>query len=61
MAREFTELSAYLDGELDDAQRSAVEARLASDAEYARELERLERIRTMLGVCIEQPGFHTKL
>jgi hypothetical protein len=37
------ELVAYLDGELDDAACERVERRLAADAEYRRELRRLER------------------
>jgi len=37
------ELTAYLDGELEGPARQKVENRLAADASYRRELERLER------------------
>lgn len=37
------ELTAYLDGELDAAQRRQVEERISSDARYRTELARLER------------------
>lgn len=61
MAPDFADLSAYLDGELTSMQRRAVEAHLAADPEYAREFERLERVHTMVTLCIEQPGFHAQL
>jgi len=61
MAPDLADLSAYFDGELSEAARRAVEVRLASDPEYAREYERLERTRTMLTLAIEQPAFHARL
>ncbi len=42
------ELSAYLDGELDDESRSRVEERLARDAPYREEFQRLQRSWDML-------------
>lgn len=61
MAPDLADLSAYFDGELSEADRRAVEVRLASDPEYAREYERLERTRTMLTLAMEQPAFHARL
>jgi anti-sigma factor RsiW len=50
-AREFLDrdvLSAYLDGECTDAERTEVEARLAESAEWRAELEEVRGARTML-------------
>src|ERR1700722_15489514 len=44
------ELTAYLDGELDPENRHRVEARLATDTIYRKELHRLERAWRMLDV-----------
>ena len=41
-------LSALLDGELDTAERAAVEARLASDPEWARQLDGVREVRAAL-------------
>lgn len=61
MTYEPTELSAYLDGELTAKERRSVEARLASDPAYTRELAHLERTRTMLALCLETPAFHDRI
>jgi prepilin-type processing-associated H-X9-DG protein len=61
MAPNLADLSEYFDGELSEADRQAVELRLASDPEYAREYERLERTHTMLALAIERPVFHARL
>ena len=56
-----TELSAYLDGELNGEERRRVEARLVSEPAYARELAHLERTRAMLTICMDTPAFHERL
>jgi len=61
MACDFTELSAYLDGEVSEAQRRSIEAHLAVCPVCRRERERLERSKTMLSVPVEQPQFHEQL
>ena len=54
-------LSAYLDGEVSEDVRQAVEAHLEQCAECRAELERFRRIDAMLGVESEQPGLHLEL
>ncbi len=45
----YSQLSAYLDNELSDAERQAVERALTTDAELAREFQRLQTVRKMVG------------
>ncbi len=47
-AEDRAQLSAFLDGELDEATAARVRARLARDADYARALEELERVDSAL-------------
>jgi prepilin-type processing-associated H-X9-DG protein len=65
MGPEHTELSAWLDGELTSEERRRVNARLQADPAYARELEELERTRTMINACMEErslnPSFLNRL
>ena len=61
MGHEPIELSAYLDGELAPDVRRRVEQRLAADAAYAEALGELERTRTMIAMCVDQPRFHGRL
>ncbi|HEO70620.1 MAG TPA: hypothetical protein ENN80_05105, partial [Candidatus Hydrogenedentes bacterium] len=61
MDHEEIELSAYLDKELSPEERRRVEHRLTTDGEYAAELRKLERTRTMIATCIESPTFHDRL
>jgi anti-sigma factor RsiW len=62
-ARDFLDpdmLSAYLDGELAHAERTAVEARLAESPEWRAELDEVRGARTMLRSVAERdapPGF----
>ena len=53
-------LSAYLDGELTDDERAAVEARLEVSAEWRAELAEVESVRTIVRGLPERdapPGF----
>ena len=61
MARDPSDLSAYLDGELSRAESAETEAWIREDPEAAKESKRLERSRTMLAQCIERPMFHANL
>lgn len=49
-------LSAYADGELDDAVRCNLEARLAAESELAAELERIRRSKRVLQEMRPRPG-----
>lgn len=55
------ELSAYIDGELDEAARKAVEKWLATDPAYARRYARMRRIGAMLHETMETPAFQREL
>jgi len=61
VARDPSDLSAYLDGELSRAESAETEARIREEPETAKEFKRLERSRTMLAQCIDRPVFHANL
>ena len=61
MARDQSDLSAYLDGELSREESREVEAWIAADPGVAQEFEQLKRSSIMLAQCIETPGFHSGL
>ena len=51
--REWVQLSAYLDGELNPNERSQVEQRLATDPEARKALQALERTQTLIATTME--------
>lgn len=51
------ELSALLDGELDEREAARVRARIAADPELSREFENLKRVHERLGEAAEQLAF----
>ena len=61
MARDPSDLSAYLDGELSRAESAETEVWIREEPETAKEFKRLERSRTMLAQCIDRPMFHANL
>lgn len=61
MARDPSDLSAYLDGELSREASREAEAWMREDPESARELKQLERSRAMFAQCIDRPAFHANL
>lgn len=54
--RDWDLLSAYADGELDEARRRALEARLAAESELSAELERIRRSKKVLQEMRPRPG-----
>ncbi len=53
----FDELSAYLDGELDEKQTQEVENRLGSDSKYLAELQSLQKTWDLLDTLpVQEPG-----
>ena len=61
MARDPSELSAYLDGELSSEASERMKAWMREDPETAQEFKQLERSSTMLAQCIDRPQFHAGL
>ena len=54
---DFDELTAYLDGELDETQTQAVENRLGSDSKYLAEMQSLQKTWDLLDTLpVQEPG-----
>ena len=54
---DFDELTAYLDGELDETQTQAVENRLGSDSKYLAEMQSLQKTWDLLDTLpVQSPG-----
>jgi len=62
MQVDFSDLSAYLDGELRDSEKCrAVEAQIAGSPVYAAEYERIRGAQSLMTAHVVQPGFHRQL
>lgn len=61
MGIDFTDVSAYVDGELDAERREAVRKQIESSPVYAEELRRMEQAHALLGKELEDVSYHDAL
>jgi prepilin-type processing-associated H-X9-DG protein len=61
MACDYTALSAYLDGELEEVERRRMEAHVKECTDCAAELQSLERVKAMVTACAIPVGMHGRL
>lgn len=61
MGIDFTDVSAYVDGELDAERREAVRKQIESSPVYAEELRRMEQAHALLGKELEDVAYHDAL